>query len=127
MVDVERSKLESGLTLLWLLRATTARTRVSWWNPTDLQECCRPPWSLFQSAEVRSRQAAASTQQKWREESPRPKAFSLESSLPGRQRDLDRPLPPVRPLKLSKPLAYFPLSSDILQDDRKLRVVLTGP
>jgi hypothetical protein len=31
------------------------------------------------------------------------------------------------PLKLSKPLAYFPLSSDILQDDRKLWVVPTGP
>jgi hypothetical protein len=48
------------------------------------------------NSEVRSRQAAASTQQKWREESPRPKAFSLESSLPGCERDLDRPLPPVR-------------------------------
>ena len=31
------------------------------------------------------------------------------------------------PLKLSKPLADFPLSSDILQNDRELPVVLTAP
>jgi hypothetical protein len=30
-------------------------------------------------------------------------------------------------MRLSEPLAYLPLSSDILQDNRKLRVVLTVP
>ena len=28
---------------------------------------------------------------------------------------------------MSEPLGYYPLSSDIFQNDRKLRVVLTGP
>ena len=31
------------------------------------------------------------------------------------------------PLKLSEPLAYFPLSSNVLQDDGKLRIVLPSP
>ena len=44
-----------------------------------------------------------------------------------RQQDLDRPAATSPPLKLSEPLANLPLSSDILQDHRKRRVVLTGP
>jgi hypothetical protein len=87
MVDVERSKLESGLTLLWLLRATTARTRVSWWNPTDLQECCRPPWSF------------ATTESFLIGEFPILLAIlRARSSLPRPRTParLDRPLPPVR-------------------------------
>ena len=51
----------------------------------------------------------------------------LIGKFPSRRQQLRPPRCHSPPLKLSEPLANRPLSSDILQDHRKRRVVLTDP
>jgi hypothetical protein len=51
----------------------------------------------------------------------------LIGKFPSRAARLRQPAATNPVLKLLEPLAYFPLSSDILQEDGKLRIVLIGP